>query len=293
MKVYGRMVGFNLLHAKIHNLWRPVGRLECVGLGNDFFLIRFAQKEDFEAVLKKGPWFIGGHFLSIKPWEPYFKLSSTNVSSMVVWIRLNELPIEFYNAETLHQIGKAIGNVLRVDTHTAFETRGRFVRLCVQVDVDKPLIDTVFIGRFEQVVTYEGINRLCFSCGRMGHQRECCPYSVKDGKDQVEKEEGDSVDRAGQPRNTHATNIPEQERGTTPEALEDNYGPWLLVSCKGMGQKVVVGIWLKLGGFLLRSRGSGTCRILLQRLVRVMPQNQEAVILWVCLDRTYFAETEN
>jgi len=46
VKVYGRTVGFNLLHEKIHSLWRPVGRLDCVGLGYDFFLIRFAQKED-------------------------------------------------------------------------------------------------------------------------------------------------------------------------------------------------------------------------------------------------------
>ena len=76
-------------------------------------------------MLKKGLWFIGEHFLSIRPWEPYFKPSSANVSSVTVWIRLNELPIEFYNAEALYQIGKAIGNVLRVDTHTAFETRGR------------------------------------------------------------------------------------------------------------------------------------------------------------------------
>jgi len=84
VKVYGRTVGFNLLHAKIHSLWRPVGRLDCVGLGYDFFLIRFAQKEDYEAVLKKGPWFIGNHFLSIRPWEPYFKPSLANVSSVAV-----------------------------------------------------------------------------------------------------------------------------------------------------------------------------------------------------------------
>nr|XP_023891501.1 uncharacterized protein LOC112003522 [Quercus suber]POE61883.1 uncharacterized protein CFP56_78342 [Quercus suber] len=237
VKVYARTVGFNLLHARIHSLWRPVGRLDCVGLGYDFFLIRFAEKEDYEAVLKKGPWFIGEHFLSIRPWEPYFKPSTANVSSVVVWIRLNELPIEFYNAEALFHIEKAIGNVLRVDTHTASETRGRFARLCVQVDVDKPLIDTVLIGRFEQTVTYEGIHRMCFSCGRMGHRQESCPYTVRNGNDQVDKDEGDSVDRSGQPCNSHVPDNPVRSSGTTPEALEDNYGPWLLVSRKKTGTK--------------------------------------------------------
>ena len=193
VKVYGRTIGFNLLHEKIYSLWRPMSCLDCVRLGYDFFLIRFALKVDYEAVLKKGLLFIGGHFLSIRLWEPYFKSSSANVSSVAVWIRLNELPIEFYNAEALVHIGKAIGNVLKVDTHTASETRGRFARLCVQVDVDKPLIDTVLIGRFEQAVTYEGIHKMC------------CPYTVRTGKDQMDKEEGDSVERAGKPCNTHAS----------------------------------------------------------------------------------------
>ena len=74
--------------------------------------MRLSLKEDYEAILRKGPWFIRGNFLSIRPWEPDFRLAMANISSVAVWIRLNELPIEYYNAEALHQIGKLIGNVL-------------------------------------------------------------------------------------------------------------------------------------------------------------------------------------
>lgn len=41
-----------------------------------------------------------------------------------------------------------IGTVLQIDTYTATEDRGRYAKLCVQVDIDKPLIYTVLIGRF-------------------------------------------------------------------------------------------------------------------------------------------------
>lgn len=101
-----------------------------------------------------------------------------NVSSIAIWIRLNELPIEYYNAEALHLIGKAIGNVLRVDIHIAAEARGRFARLCVQVDVMKPLVTTIMIGKLEQSVSYEGIQKFCFDCERLGHKRENCPYLI-------------------------------------------------------------------------------------------------------------------
>ena len=169
MKVYGRSDGFKYLHNRLLSLWKPAGRLDYVDLGNGFFLTRFYLREDFETVLKRGPWFIGEFFLSIRPWEPNFHLAMANVSSIAVWIRLNKLPIEYYHAEALHQIGKTIGNVLRVDTHTASETRGRFARLCVQVDVNKPLATAILIGKFEQPICYEGIHKLCFVCGRMGH----------------------------------------------------------------------------------------------------------------------------
>ena len=35
------------------------------------------------------------------------------------------------------------------------------------------------IGRLEQPVSYEGIQKLCFGCGRMGHRKESCPYIIQ------------------------------------------------------------------------------------------------------------------
>ena len=154
-------------------------------LGNEFFLTRFSMKEDLDAVLKRGPWFIGEHFLSIRPWEPFFKPEIANVSSIAVWVRLHALPIELYEAKVLKQIREAIGKVLRVDTHTAMEARGKYARLCIQVDVDKPLINIVLIGKFEQAMVCEGINKLYFACGRVGHKKEMCPHIVRDRKSVV------------------------------------------------------------------------------------------------------------
>ena len=178
MKLVGRSVGFNFLQNKLNQLWKPVGLLDCVELGNDFFLARFYSKEDLDVVLKRGPWFIRGHVLSIRPGELFFKPDSVDVSLIAVWIRLNGLPIELYEAGVLKQLSEAIGRVLRIDTHTAMEARGKYARLCVQIDANKPLINTILIGWFEQAVVYEGIQKLCFSCGRIGHRKDACPYTI-------------------------------------------------------------------------------------------------------------------
>lgn len=67
-------------------------------------------------------------------------------------MRLYELPIEYYHVEALQIIGNAIGKVLRIDIHTANESKGRFTCLCIQVDIGKPLVTTLLIGGKEQSV---------------------------------------------------------------------------------------------------------------------------------------------
>ena len=148
IKPFGRNVGFHFLHNKILALWKPAGRLECIDLEFGFYLIRFGLAKDYDKVLREGPWFISGQFLSIRAWEPYLKPSTAKYSSVAVWVRLPELLIEFFEQKALKDIGQAIGPVLRIDTHTASKSRGRFARICVQVNLDNPLIRTIMIGKF-------------------------------------------------------------------------------------------------------------------------------------------------
>ena len=66
VKVFGKTVGFHFLHSKLLGMWKPIGKLDGVGLGNDFFLVKFSTKEDHSKVLKGGPWFVRGHYLPIR-----------------------------------------------------------------------------------------------------------------------------------------------------------------------------------------------------------------------------------
>ncbi|KAF9665089.1 hypothetical protein SADUNF_Sadunf16G0085800 [Salix dunnii] len=59
------------------------------------------------------------------------------------------------------------------------EARGKFARICVELDISKPL--TLFIvveGRTYGVV-YEGFQVICFECGYYGHGRDNCPLNRK------------------------------------------------------------------------------------------------------------------
>lgn len=182
--------------------------------------------------------------MSIKPWEPNFKPSTASVSSIAVWIRLNELPIEYYENQTLKQIGSTIGTVLRIDTHTAVEARGRYARLCVQLDVNKPLITSIQIGDFKQSVSYEGLQRLCFSCGRLGHRKEACPYTIRPvaSPSDSPRSHGNERERMEEPQGLCGTDNSGNHQTDFAAGHKDNYGPWMVVARRKNGGKLLKGL---------------------------------------------------
>lgn len=103
------------------------------------------------------------------------------------------------------------------------ESRGRYARLCIQVDINKPIINTILIGRFKQPVIYEGFHKLCFACGRIGHKKEACPFTIRgsatptEGKP-VSDEVEDGLVQLAKPRKVHEKPSTIPDSGTTEDS---------------------------------------------------------------------------
>ena len=129
-------------------------------------------------MLVDGPWFVSEQYLHVQAWEADFHPSTTKVTSTVVWIRLEQLSIEYYHRDFLKQVGNKLGKLLKIDAVTNIAIQGRFARLCVQLDTIKPLPKRPKIGTFWQDIVYENMLVLCFGCGRIGHKEPLCLESI-------------------------------------------------------------------------------------------------------------------
>ena len=98
-----------------------------MGIGNDldegYFVARFQMLEDLEAVLTGGPWVIANQYLAIQRWRPNFLPGEDEIRSMLVWVRLSKLPMEWIDVGLLRIIGGMLGTAIKVDPITESQAR--------------------------------------------------------------------------------------------------------------------------------------------------------------------------
>lgn len=159
-------------------------------------------------MLNDGPWTILGHYLTISKWKPNFKPSAQEPHTTLAWVRFQGLPLEVFEEPSLMSAGNALGRAIRVDPITADMICGRYARVCVELNLDKPLIPMVAIWGKKYSVEYEGLHRICFHCGCYGHKMEACGTKAPSS----DNPPGVATDKPKIPCSTAAT----------------PFGPWML-----------------------------------------------------------------
>ncbi|KAI9109367.1 hypothetical protein K1719_019421 [Acacia pycnantha] len=90
-----------------------------------------------------------------------------------IWAR-KDLPAPLFDKKFLLNLGNVIGKAIKLDIHTTQRARGKFARMCVELDLTKPLVPEFEIEGQVLSIVYESLGMLCNKCGRFGHSREVC-----------------------------------------------------------------------------------------------------------------------
>ncbi|KAL0919934.1 hypothetical protein M5K25_009025 [Dendrobium thyrsiflorum] len=180
----GRRIPFGVVKTELFRQWGPRGLSQISPLGNDCFLCRFASMEARTNILLGGPWFVAGHIIGIDRWSPALSPSNLRGFSSPVWIRLPNLPLEYWDDTNLGRLASSIGEPLFTDIPTPELSRCNYARICVRLELGRPLPLGIWAeglrGRFFQPVHYEGIPVICSGCGRIGHRSADCPSPPSD-----------------------------------------------------------------------------------------------------------------
>jgi len=121
----------------------------------------------------------------LRKWEPYFDPFSATIERSDQWIKITRLPLELWEEDFLKQLLHDVGHYLKVDDITLNRSKGKFARVCLNIDITKPLRGSLFIPipnqsrPLEVPISYEGLHEVCALCGSDAHDLEACPDTPK------------------------------------------------------------------------------------------------------------------
>ncbi|KAF7833960.1 reverse transcriptase [Senna tora] len=176
IRVWGKTILSDILLKNLMRIWKLKAEPSISSIGSGFFLIFFRFVEDRWKALLHGPCVVDGHFVSITLWRPRFNpaLHEKDISSPI-WIKLECLPVEFYNRDILIKIGNSLGTFLGLDSDTYSLTKLKFARICILANLGKPLPQSILIDGYKQSVMAEGSTGFCLGCGKVNHPEISCP----------------------------------------------------------------------------------------------------------------------
>lgn len=213
MKLLGKSVSYRTIHQRMRDLWRLDHGFELTDLEDGYFIVRFFSPPDYLHVLEGGPWIILGHYLTVMKWRLKFRPVDEKMSKTLVWVRFSGILPELLEEEILSSMGDMLGRTIRVDNTSLSGTRGKFARVCVELDLATPLLPSLTLFDFAQRVEYEGLHLICFECGRYDHRGEDCLMAHPPSNPSV-------------PPSTP----PVPPSPVVPEPPSSLYGPWMLAN---------------------------------------------------------------
>lgn len=97
---------------------------------------------------------------------PNFNPKTIKIESLLVWVGFSVLPVEYYTSKWLERDGNVIGRTIEVDMTTLLASSGKSSRVCIELDLTKPLKAGHTMRADLQEVQYKGLYELCFQCGK-------------------------------------------------------------------------------------------------------------------------------
>ncbi|XP_009586956.1 uncharacterized protein [Nicotiana tomentosiformis] len=139
-----------------------------------YFVVLFNSLEDRDAIIFSGTYTINNRPIIVRAWSPEFNFSEEVLRTISLWIRLPNLPLNYWDTVTLSRIGSVLGCPIYAGECTSGIDKISYARILVEMDVTRELPVSIKVqdleGKFfEQAVEYDWKPIYCPECLQIGH----------------------------------------------------------------------------------------------------------------------------
>ncbi|GLJ23464.1 hypothetical protein SUGI_0444240 [Cryptomeria japonica] len=150
-----------------------------------FFIVIFATEEERQKVLEGRLWKMEDKPLYLQRWHRNFNPWKTDPYNKPMWIRLNNLPLEYWIEEALTKIGRSLGTLMSINSEIALGDSYKYARLQLAAVRKIPSLTKLCAFGMEwiQSVEVKEENFFCSNCGRRNHSSVNCKILKREDKE--------------------------------------------------------------------------------------------------------------
>ncbi|KAE8807386.1 LRR receptor-like serine/threonine-protein kinase FLS2 [Hordeum vulgare] len=207
----GKVLSEKLAHPdairlSLGRVWCPIKGIDYKEVGENMFVFRFNQESGKKRALEDGPWMFEKDLVVVEDYDPGKRPEDYAFNEVPIWVRIFSLPLGMMNVHAAEVIGNIIGTYVEADVGGNGEAMGRFMRVKIRMNIDKPImrgimLDEAFMGtgqkqkrnmnidggreeeeeawcRFEYVFLPD----FCYVCGLVGHSDKMCERRIEKGE---------------------------------------------------------------------------------------------------------------
>ncbi|XP_059064686.1 uncharacterized protein LOC131856780 [Cryptomeria japonica] len=182
-KFMGPHTNIEIVRAYVKWKWALKGNVEISALPKGLLSFTFSCEEDKLRILYGNPWLVRKIALVLQKWHPNLNMSESLLVQVPVWVKLPDLPLEYWAKSVFSGIASSFSELLLIDLVTASRRRLTHARFYVGVacDVDMPKqIDVVSkLGTWKQHIEYKSILFSCFHYKKEGHWAKHFPLNPR------------------------------------------------------------------------------------------------------------------
>lgn len=175
-------------------MWKKYNLTDVLMNDRAFFFFKFAGETRMRQCLEGGPWLFQNKPLYLKKWKPAMDFFKEIPKVVPLWVKLYDVPMEYWTNMGLSYIASGIGRPLNLDKMTEETCRsgaGRigFARIIVEVGVAEKLSDNLEVStpcdetREERLmlvkVEYQWKPSKCVHCLVFGYTNANCPIQPR------------------------------------------------------------------------------------------------------------------
>ncbi|XP_031271801.1 uncharacterized protein LOC116130204 [Pistacia vera] len=109
---------FHIVQSYAMKMWRKYGIIEVMMNNKAFFFFKFENESDMIQCLEDGPWLFQNRPILLQKWCPATELSKEAPQVISLWVKLFNVPLEFWNNVSLSYITNGVCKPLGMDKVT-------------------------------------------------------------------------------------------------------------------------------------------------------------------------------